>query len=71
MALESVVCWLGGSDVGNNGVYVNRGGVECERISTIEIENIIEDMATQTDAIGQMWQEKQHIFYALTFPMET
>jgi hypothetical protein len=59
---------LGGSDVGNNGVYVNRGGVECERISTIEIENIIEDMATQTDAIGQMWQEKQHIFYALTFP---
>ena len=66
--LGSVVCWLGGSDVGNNGVYVNRGGVECERISTIEIENIIEDMATQTDAIGQMWQEKQHIFYALTFP---
>ena len=66
--LGSVVCWLGGSDVGNNGVYVNRGGVECERISTIEIENIIEDIGVQTDAIGQMWQEKQHTFYALTFP---
>lgn len=68
VGLGSIVCWLGGSDVGNNGVYVNRGGVDCERISTTEIETIIEELPAQADAIGQIWSERQHTFYALTFP---
>lgn len=65
--LGDIVCWLGGSDVGNNGIYVNNGGVDSERISTIEIEELIGKLDNVSDAIGQMWQENRHTFYALTF----
>ena len=53
--------------LGNNGIYVNNGGVDSERISTIEIEELIGKLDNVSDAIGQMWQENRHTFYALTF----
>ena len=66
--LGDMVCWLGGSDMGENSVYLNRGSVASERISTQEIEEIIEGLPQQEDAFGQIWKEGQHVFYALTFP---
>jgi hypothetical protein len=41
--------------------------VDSERISTIEIEELIGKLDNVSDAIGQMWQENRHTFYALTF----
>jgi len=60
--------WLGSADIGNNGIYLNRGGVEVERVSTPSIEREISKFITIEDAVGQVWQENQHIFYVINFP---
>lgn len=60
------VAWLASSDIGENGIYVMEGN-EKKRVSTISIERQISRMRYPEDAIGQFWQENQHIFYAITF----
>lgn len=66
--LGNIIVWLGASDLGNNGIYVNRGGVEAQRVSTPAIEREISTFATIEDATAQLWQENQHIFYIIDFP---
>lgn len=68
--LGEYTLWLGSADIGNNGVYLNTGSVDSKRISTTEIERQIAKMKRPTDAEAQIWQENQHIFYALTFPSD-
>ena len=58
--------WLGASDIGNNGVYVMEGNTKT-RVSTVSIERQISRMSYPEDAVGQLWSENQHIFYAITF----
>lgn len=66
--LGDYTLWLGSSDLGNNGVYLNIGGVDSKRISTPEIEREFASFSTVVDATSQIWQENQHIFYVITFP---
>ena len=66
--LGTTVAFLGSSDLGNNGVYVIQGGTEAKRISTPEIEREIASYKTVKDAVGQIWQSNQHIFYCISFP---
>jgi len=58
--------WLASSDVGENGIYVMQGN-EKKRVSTKSIERQISRMTYPEDAIGQFWQENQHLFYCITF----
>lgn len=60
--------WLGSADLGNNGIYLNMGSVESQRVSTPDIEREIASMKYILDATAQIWQENQHIFYGITFP---
>jgi hypothetical protein len=60
------VAWLASSDIGQNGIYVMQGN-EKKRVSTISIERQISRMSYPEDAVGQFWEENQHIFYAITF----
>lgn len=62
--------WLGAGDMGNNGIYYNNGNIDSTRISTPDIEREISSFRTTKDAYGQIWQENQHIFYAITFPTD-
>lgn len=66
--LGSTVVFLGSSDLGNNGVYVIQGGTGANRVSTPSIEREIASFSTVKDAIAQMWQVNQHVFYCITFP---
>ena len=66
--LGSTVAWLGSADIGNNGVYVLAGNSAAKRVSTAEIEREISKMAIVKDAVAQMYQDNQHIFYVITFP---
>lgn len=58
--------WLASSDVGQNGVYIMEGN-EKKRVSTMSIERQISRMYFPEDAVGQFWEENQHLFYAITF----
>lgn len=58
--------WLGSSDVGQNGIYIMEGNQKT-RVSTISIERQISHMKYPEDAVGQFWEENQHLFYAITF----
>ena len=60
------VAWLASSDVGENGIYVMQAN-EKKRVSTKSIEREISHMQYPEDAVGQFWQENQHLFYAITF----
>lgn len=60
------VAWLAASDVGQNGIYVMQGN-EKQRVSTISIERQISKMEYPEDAVGQFWEENQHLFYCITF----
>ena len=51
-----------------NGIYVLNGTSAATRVSTPEIEREIAKMPTVKDAIAQMWQDNQHVFYVITFP---
>lgn len=66
--LGEYTLWLGSADLGNNGVYLNMGSVDSQRVSTVEIEREIAKLDYIKDAIAQIWQEEQHIFYAISFP---
>lgn len=66
--LGTYTMWLGSGDMGNYGVYVLGNGVEARRVSTPNIERIISGMPTVRDAVAFMWQDSQHIFYAISFP---
>lgn len=60
--------WLGSSDIGNNGLYLNTGAIESTRVSTPNIEREWASYVTVTDAVATIWQENQHIFYSINFP---
>lgn len=60
--------WLGSADLGNNGIYMNTGSIDSQRISTPDIEREIASLKYINDGIGQIWQENQHIFYCISFP---
>ena len=60
------IFWLGASDIGQNGIFTAVGN-ETERISTPDIERQIAKMTYPEDAVGQAWQENQHVFYSITF----
>ena len=68
--LGSTVVWFGSSDIGNNGIYVLQGGTNATRVSTPEIEREISKFKNTKDAIGQIWQDNQHVFYCISFPSE-
>lgn len=71
-AIRSLSCvgdyvfWLGASSIGENGIYQWKGN-ELSKISTPEIERKISLMKNPSDAVGQVWTETGHMFYALTF----
>ena len=66
--LGNIIIWLGSSDIGNNGIYLNNGGTQVQRVSTVEIERRISALPTVKDAVAQIWQDHQHIFYVIDFP---
>lgn len=66
--LGTYTLWLGSADLGNNGIYLNTGSVDSTRVSTPDIEREFASFSTVKDATAQIWQENQHIFYAITFP---
>lgn len=66
--LGSSVVWLGSADIGNNGVYVLQGGTNATRVSTSELEREWSKFQTVKDAVGQIWQDNQHVFYCISFP---
>ena len=66
--IADIMLWLGSSDIGNNGIYLNKGGVESERVSTPAIERQLAKLKTVKDARAQIWQDNQHIFYVINFP---
>lgn len=66
--LGEYTLWLGSADLGNNGIYLNTGNVDSQRVSTTDIEREIASLGNITDATSQIWQENQHIFYSITFP---
>ena len=52
--------------MGQNGIYIMEGNQKT-RVSTISIERQISKMKFPEDAVGQFWEENQHLFYAITF----
>lgn len=58
--------WLAASDVGQNGIYIMEAN-QKKRVSTISIERQISRMKYPEDAVGEFWEENQHLFYAITF----
>lgn len=68
--LSNIIIWLGSSDIGTNGIYINKSGTTCERVSTTSIEQRISKMNVVEDAVAQIWQDNSHIFYVITFPSE-
>lgn len=58
--------WLGSSDVGQNGIFIMQGN-EKKRVSTVSLERQISQMKYPEDAVGQFWEENQHLFYAISF----
>lgn len=66
--IGGIIIWLGSADIGNDGVYMNTGGTQAQRVSTVEIERQISKLPYVKDARAQIWQDHQHIFYVLDFP---
>lgn len=60
------VFYLGSSAIGENGVYFWQGN-KLTRCSTPDVERYIQNMEYPQDAVGQVWQENGHLFYAITF----
>lgn len=60
------VFYLGSSAIGENGIYFWQGN-KLTRCSTPDVERYIQNMEYPEDAVGQVWQENGHIFYAITF----
>ncbi len=61
--------WLGSSDVGNLGIFLNiNGSTESQRVSTYSIEQQLAKATTFEDVSSTMYQEKGHIFYLLSVP---
>lgn len=58
--------WLASGDVGQNGIYLMQGN-DKKRVSTISIEREISRLQFPEDAVGEMWEENQHLFYSITF----
>lgn len=63
--LGNITIWLGSSDLGDSGIYM-LNGTTLSRISTKDLEREFLKL-DQKVAYAQMWQEQQHIFYAITF----
>lgn len=64
--LGNNVLWLGSSDIGDNGIFMI-SDTTIKRVSTQDIERELTTMANPENAYAQIFQEHQHVFYALTF----
>lgn len=68
---DLVTFWLGIDSAGLGTVFMG-SGYAARRISTFAIEQFISDYlksaGTIADAIGMVYKQQDHIFYALTFP---
>lgn len=64
--LGNNVLWLGSSDIGDNGIFMI-SDTTIKRVSTQDIERELTTMVNPDNAYAQIFQEHQHVFYALTF----
>jgi hypothetical protein len=61
--------WLGSSDVGNMGIFLNvNGSTESTRVSTYSIEQQFSKATYLKDISATMYQDQGHIFYLLAVP---
>lgn len=61
--------WLGSSDVGNMGIFLNaNGSTESTRVSTYSIEQQLSKATYLKDISATMYQDQGHIFYLLAVP---
>ena len=61
--------WLGSSDVGNMGIFLNvNGSTESTRVSTYAIEQQLSKATYLKDISSTMYQDQGHIFYLLAVP---
>ena len=60
------VFYLGASSIGENGIYQWQSN-SLTKISTPDIERMINSLDNPSDAKGQCWTENGHLFYAITF----
>lgn len=61
--------WLGSSDVGNLGIFLNiNGSTESTRVSTYSIEQQLSKATYLADVSSTMYQDQGHIFYLLSVP---
>lgn len=71
-AEHSIACvgdytfYLGASSIGENGVYQWQSN-QLSKISTPDIERLINSLDNTKDAKGQCWTENGHLFYAISF----
>lgn len=59
--------WLGASRDGS-GIVLQASGYTARRVSTHAVERRIQSYSDVSDAVGFVYQESGHLFYALTFP---
>lgn len=64
--LGNNVLWLGSSDIGDNGIFMI-SDTTIKRVSTQDIERELTTMVNPDNAYAQIFQEHQHVFYAITF----
>jgi hypothetical protein len=64
--INDMVFWLGGSDVGNDTVYMARSQ-SIERVSQMGIEDQILSLTNRDKAIGWTYSSDGNIFYILSF----
>jgi hypothetical protein len=67
--LGESIAWLGGSDQGQNTVFMSVG-YQAKPISTEALTQRIASFTTTSDAVGWGYQQGGHFFYVLTFPTQ-
>lgn len=65
--INNNVFWLASDTTGTIGVFTNEG-VQPKRVSTVGIEQIIQEFSKYTDAVGYAYSQLSHTFYVLQFP---
>lgn len=65
--MDNTVFWLGQDDKGRGMVW-RAEGYTPQRISTHDIETLISNFATVSDAVAWTYQQDGHGFYVLSFP---
>lgn len=70
--LGPFTCFLGGAEIGNNGIYLNiNGSTECQRISNYAIEQTISKLPMLDKVYAFMYQYESHVFYVITIDPNT